>query len=181
MDAGGWEMTAKEFLKKHRQGICSRCDSQQTDPCDRFGCADVAYVDQALAALEAEKPAETLIDLVDSFDPFARGDYIHKDDMINLIQQYMERNCAACKDMKLDDLRHGRTAPIDVDRWIPVTEKMPPKNSEGLVSDGKKLVTCMRYSGNEYAKNPRPRFEWMGHVNFPWTITHWQSLPEAPK
>ena len=65
--------------------------------------------------------------------------------------------------------------------WISVKERLPELDQRVIATDRKYFTGEMTYSSNKFAKKPKPRFEWQGMVNFPWTITDWMPLPEPPK
>jgi len=80
----------------------------------------VKSIEQSLTELEAEKPAENVSDLVkeiyiDICERVEKDGYIAKGFIktyTSIIQSFAEsyhaKHCAACKDIYLDDLRHGR-------------------------------------------------------------------------
>jgi len=67
-----------------------------------------------------------------------------------------------------------------MDKWISIKERLPPFDKEVIVYTSIGWLTSMYYSSNKYAKNPKPRFEWKGIVNFPGIVTHWQEYPAPP-
>lgn len=74
---------------------------------------------------------------------------------------------------------------VTVQRWIPVTERLPDEapNSEGGSSSELVLVVVEDSLGSRFVADDITVHggEW---VNFPfpeWEVTHWMPLPEPPK
>ncbi len=64
--------------------------------------------------------------------------------------------------------------------WILCSEQLPAPNQHVIVWTGTGQPREMIWSGNRYAKNPKPRWEEThGRLAFR-TPTHWMPLPAPP-
>ena len=94
----------------------------------------------------------------------------------------MKSNCEDCasKTTRIIDKLHGENAKLrEIQRWIPVTERLPEKGEEVLVFGywHEKFQPLMCYL------SPHRKGEWFTTVagQQVYTVTHWMPLPEAPK
>lgn len=111
---------------------------------------------------------------------------------INVCQKLKQRFCPECNNDRTDGCRNCWVEAIcdlieiaETDRWIPVCEKLPPKNDAVLVYCKNKTIQggATRHIGScdngFWFLKTQPGTESFPHCE--WEVTHWMPLPEPPK
>ena len=133
-----------------------------------------------------------------------------KDELIELTQQACVAavtecgkyfNCEECPEFKYakdDKCRMAFIADhliangVTVQRWIPVSERLPESNGAYLVHAGRRYIDCVRFAKDLYAIDPYDFAIRKGKSGFYIYdseygfdvyegVTHWMPLPEPPK